>query len=80
MTAPYSGGANTMQLFFDQALVDTLSTTVSPYEKEGTNSTTNASDHVYTDLEQGTTLLTLTGSVAAGYAATFSVHLPIKSA
>jgi hypothetical protein len=75
-----SGGANTMQIFFDQALVDTLSTTVSPYEKEGTNSTTNASDHVYTDLEQGTTLLTLTGSVAAGYAATFSVHLPIKSA
>jgi hypothetical protein len=69
-----------MQLFFDQTLVDTLSTTASPYTNEGTNSTTNASDRVYTDQEQGTTLLTLTGSVTAGYAATFSVHLPIKSA
>jgi protocatechuate 3,4-dioxygenase beta subunit len=74
-----TGGTNTMQIFFDQTLVDTLNTTVSPYEKEGTNPTTNASDHVYTGEEQGTTLLTLTGSVAAGYAATFSVHLPIKS-
>jgi hypothetical protein len=44
-----TSGTNTMQLFFDQTLVDTLSTTASPYTNEGTNSTTNASDRVYTD-------------------------------
>ena len=69
-----------MQVFFDQTLIDTLATSVSPYSEEGTNSTTNASDRVYTDQEEGTTLLTLSGSTTAGYTASFNVHLPIATA
>jgi hypothetical protein len=75
-----TSGSNTMQLFFDPTLIETLSTSVSPYSTKGTNPTTNANDHVYTPEEQGTTLLTLTGSADAGYSATFNVHLPIVSA
>ena len=70
-------GTNTMQLFFDQTLVDTLDTSVSPYSSEGKNPTTNASDHVYTQQEDGTTLMTLSGSTSAGYAATAQAYLPI---
>ena len=72
-----TSGSNTAQLFFDQTLVNTLATTVAPYSTEGTNPTTNASDRVYTTEEKGTTLLTLTGSTAAGYTATFNAYMPI---
>jgi protocatechuate 3,4-dioxygenase beta subunit len=74
-----SGGTNTMQVFFDQTLIDTLATSVSPYSAEGTNPTTNATDRVYADQEDGTTLLTLSGSTTEGYTASFSVALPIKN-
>jgi protocatechuate 3,4-dioxygenase beta subunit len=74
-----NSGTNTMQLFFDQTLIDTLATSVSPYSAEGTNSTTNASDRVYSQEENGTTLLTLTGSNSAGYTTSFNVYLPIAS-
>lgn len=73
-----SGGTNTMQLFFDQTLIDTLDTTVSPYSGEGKNPTTNASDRVYAQQEDGTTLMTLGGSTSAGYTATANIHLPIS--
>jgi protocatechuate 3,4-dioxygenase beta subunit len=72
-----TGGTNTMQLFFDQTLIDTLDTTVSPYSSEGKNSTTNASDRVYSQQEDGTTLMTLGGSASAGYTATANIYLPI---
>jgi protocatechuate 3,4-dioxygenase beta subunit len=72
-----TSGSNTAQLFFDQTLIDTISNSVSPYSTERINPTTNASDHVYTPEEQGTTLLTLTGSTANGYSATFNASLPI---
>jgi protocatechuate 3,4-dioxygenase beta subunit len=72
-------GTNTMQLFFDQTLIDTLATSVSPYSSEGTNPTTNASDRVYSQQEDGTTLMTLTGSTSAGYTASFNIYLPIVS-
>ena len=72
-----TSGSNTMQLFFDQTLVNTIDTTVAPYSSEGTNGTTNASDRVYTQQEAGTTLLTLTGSTSSGYSGTFNVYLPI---
>jgi protocatechuate 3,4-dioxygenase beta subunit len=75
-----NSGTNTMQVFFDQTLIDTLSTSVAPYSAEGQNPTTNASDHVYADQEQATTLLTLTGSNTAGYTATFNAHMPIVTA
>ncbi len=70
-------GTNTMQLFFDQTLIDTLATSISPYSSEGTNPTTNASDRVYSQQEDGTTLMTLTGSTSAGYTASFNIYLPI---
>jgi len=54
-----------------------LATTVSPYSSEGTNPTTNASDRVYSTEEDGTTLMTLSGSTAAGYTATAKAYLPI---
>uniref|UniRef100_UPI0036F2739E Ig-like domain repeat protein n=1 Tax=Granulicella cerasi TaxID=741063 RepID=UPI0036F2739E len=71
------GSTNTAQLFFDQTFVDTLDTTVSPYSSEGKNSVTNAGDSIYTS-EGGTTLLSLSGSASAGYAASFSIYLPLK--
>jgi len=70
-------GTNTMQFFFDQTLIDTLATSVSPYSSEGTNPTTNASDRVYSTEEDGTTLMTLSGSTADGYTATAKAYLPI---
>lgn len=73
-------GSNTMQLFFDQTLIDTLATSVAPYSSEGTNPTTNASDRVYSQQENGTTLMTLTGSTSAGYTASFNIYLPITAA
>jgi hypothetical protein len=72
-----TSGSNTMQVFFSQTLLNTLSTSVSPYSTEGTNPTTNATDRVYSTEEDGTTLLTLTGSMSAGYAATFSAYMPV---
>lgn len=72
-------GSNTMQLFFDQTLIDTLATSVTPYSQEGTDPTTNASDRVYTTEEAGTTLLTLAGSTSAGYTASFKAYMPITS-
>jgi hypothetical protein len=73
-----NSGSNTMQVFFNQTLVDTIDTSVAPYSSEGKNNTTNASDHVYTTEEQGTTLLTLTGSNSAGYTATFNAYMTIS--
>lgn len=75
-----NSGTNTMQLFFDQTLVDTIDTTIFPYSSEGKNTTTNASDRVYSDQENGTTLMTLTGDNTNGYAATFNIYLPITTA
>ena len=72
-----TSGSNTMQIFFNQTLINTLATSVAPYSSEGTNPTTNASDRVYSTEEDGTTLLTLTGSTAAGYSATFNAYMPI---
>ena len=72
-----NSGTNTTQLFFPQTLIDTISTTVAPYSTHGTNSTTNASDHVYTPETLGETLLTLTGDTTNGYTATFKLNLPI---
>ena len=72
-----NSGSNTIQMFFDPTLIDTLSTSVAPYSSEGVNPTTNALDRVYSQEEDGTTLLTMTGSTAAGYSATFHIYLPI---
>ena len=74
-----SSGTNTMQVFFDQTLIDTLASSTTPYSEEGTNPTTNASDRVYSEEEDGTTLLTLSGSTVEGYTASFNIHLPIAS-
>ena len=74
-----SSGSNTVQMFFDQTLLDTLDTSVTPYSSEGKNPTTNASDRVYSQEEDGTTLMSLTGSNTAGYAATAKIYLPITS-
>lgn len=71
-------GSNTAQVFFDQTLIDTINTTISPYSTHGANSTTNASDRVYSTQEDGTTLLTLTGSTADGFTTTFNAFMPIS--
>jgi protocatechuate 3,4-dioxygenase beta subunit len=72
-----SDGSNTTQLFFPQTLIDTLATSVSPYDSEGSNPTTNATDRVYADQVFGTTLLSPSGSTADGYTASISLYLPI---
>lgn len=71
------GSTNTAQLFFDQTFIDSLDTTVSPYSSSGKNSVTNAGDSIYNS-EGGTTLLSLSGSASAGYAASFSIYLPLS--
>jgi protocatechuate 3,4-dioxygenase beta subunit len=74
-----TGGTNTNQLFFPQDVITTISTTISPYSAEGTNPTTNATDHVYAGEVSGETLLTLSGDTSSGYTATFNVNLPVTA-
>ena len=74
-----SDGTNTTQVFFPQALIDTLDTSVAPYSSHGSNSTTNASDRVYSQQTDGETLLTLSGSTSGGYTAAYTVGLPITA-
>jgi protocatechuate 3,4-dioxygenase beta subunit len=74
-----SDGTNTTQLFFTQAVDDTLSTSVAPYSAEGTNPTTNASDHVYSGETDGANVLSLSGDDVAGYTASITIALPITS-
>jgi len=74
-----SDGSNTTQCFFPQTLVDMLAKTVAPYNAEGVNPTTNASDRVYSAQTQGMNELTMIGSVDAGFSATFAIYLPINS-
>jgi protocatechuate 3,4-dioxygenase beta subunit len=74
-----TGGTNTTQLFFPQDVIDTINTTISPYSAEGTNPTTNASDHVYSGETDGANLLTLSGDNTNGYTATIKINLPITA-
>ncbi|MEA2666261.1 MAG: hypothetical protein QOI11_3205 [Candidatus Eremiobacteraeota bacterium] len=72
-----SDGSNTTQLFFPQAVVDALGTSVAPYDTHGVNPTTNASDHVYTPQTKGKTELVLSGAAGSGYVASVAIGLPI---
>ncbi|MFT3692189.1 MAG: hypothetical protein QM831_03545 [Kofleriaceae bacterium] len=74
-----SDGSNTTQVFFPQTLVDTIDTTIAPYASEGKNSTTNASDRVYTDQTQGQNLMSLAGDTTSGYSASFAIYIPIAT-
>jgi protocatechuate 3,4-dioxygenase beta subunit len=74
-----SDGANTTQLFFDQTLIDTLASSVSPYKAEGQNPTTNATDRVYSQQVKGATLLKLVGNSTSGYTAAITITLPITA-
>jgi protocatechuate 3,4-dioxygenase beta subunit len=74
------GGTNTTQLFFPQDVADTLYTTVAPYNSRGTDTTTNANDHVFTGETHGDVLLTLTGDSTNGYAGSCIISLPITAA
>jgi protocatechuate 3,4-dioxygenase beta subunit len=72
-------GTNTTQVFFPQTNINYINSNVASYNSHGTNSTTNANDHVYTPETQGTTLLTLSGDYTSGFTSTFAVYLPITS-
>lgn len=72
-----SDGTNTTQCFFDQTFIDTLATSVAPYDAEGKNPTTNASDRVYSQQEDGANQLALTGDNTNGYTASVTIYLPI---
>jgi protocatechuate 3,4-dioxygenase beta subunit len=74
-----TGGRNTTQLFFPQDVIDTINTTISPYSAEGTNPTTNASDHVYSGEVDGVNLHTLSGDNTNDYTATCKINLPITA-
>ncbi len=78
-TASTSDGTNTTQVFFEQTFVDSLATSVAPYNAEGKNPTTNAGDRVYADQTLGKTQMTLTGDNTSGYAASVTIHLPITT-
>jgi len=75
-----TGETNTTQLCFPQDTINTVNTSIAPYSSHGTNSTTNANDHVYTPETAGTTLLTLSGDTTSGFTATFKINLPIAAA
>ena len=68
-----SGYTFNTQLFFDDTLTNSVYTTY-PYSTRGTRSTLNSADRVYAT-GGNATLLTLTGSNTAGYAATFSIGI-----
>jgi protocatechuate 3,4-dioxygenase beta subunit len=72
-----SDSSNTTQLFFDQDLVDSLATSVAPYSAEHKNSTTNASDHVFSGETNGANVLSLTGDNTNGYTTEITISLPI---
>lgn len=72
-------GSNTTQLFFPQDTLNTIYTTVAPYNTKGTDTTTNASDRVYTQQTHGENETPLVGSAAGGYTASFAIYLPITS-
>lgn len=74
-----SDGTNTTQLFFPQATLDSIYTSVAPYSSKGVDTTTNVADHVYTPETKGATEVALTGDSTSGYAATFAIYLPITS-
>jgi protocatechuate 3,4-dioxygenase beta subunit len=74
-----TGGTNTTQLFFPQDTIDTINTTISPYRAEGTNPTTNATDHVYSGEVEGANVLTLNGDTTSGFTATIKLNLPITA-
>jgi protocatechuate 3,4-dioxygenase beta subunit len=74
-----SDGTNTTQVFFPQSLINTIYTTIAPYSSHGTNSTTNASDHVYTGETDGKMELTVTGDSTNGYTANATIGLPITA-
>ncbi len=76
-TSSPSDGANTTQMFFPQAVVDSLSTSVAPYNAHGINPATNASDRVYTSQTKGKMELVLSGNTGSGYVASASIGLPI---
>ena len=62
--------AFTTQLFFDQALIDAVTTTVAPYSARGKPDTTNAQDNIY----NSTTQLSLaTASSGSGYTAAITL-------
>lgn len=75
-----SDGTNTTQVFFAQALIDTINTTVAPYSSHGSNPTSNESDRVYSEQTEGKMELVLTGDSTAGYSATAIIDLPITAA
>jgi protocatechuate 3,4-dioxygenase beta subunit len=72
-----SDGTNTTQVFFPQAMIDTISTTIAPYDAEGVNPTTNAGDRVYAQQTDSMNELALIGTPATGFTATFAIYLPI---
>jgi protocatechuate 3,4-dioxygenase beta subunit len=74
-----SDGTNTTQVFFDQTFIDSLATSVAPYDTEGTNPTTNAGDRVYAQQTLGEMQMTLTGDNTSGYAASVTIRLPITT-
>lgn len=77
---PASGGATqefTSQLFFDDALSDTIYSTVSPYTTKGANrQVRNSNDNIYGNGGRQL-LLTLTGDAAGGYRGTMDVGMNI---
>jgi protocatechuate 3,4-dioxygenase beta subunit len=75
-----SDGSNTTQLFFAQTFVDRVDTSVAPYNAEGKNTTTNASDHVYSGETNGANQLTLSGDDSTGYVAQATIYIPIAAA
>jgi protocatechuate 3,4-dioxygenase beta subunit len=68
-----TGAAFTTQFFFDDTLTDQVHTQA-PYNTRGTRNTRNSQDNIYAN-GGNQMLLPLTGSNAAGYAATFSMGL-----
>jgi protocatechuate 3,4-dioxygenase beta subunit len=70
-------GSNTTQLFFPQAVINEISTSVAQYRTRGINLRTNESDYVYRSETKGKTELVLSGSSGSGYVGSVSIGLPI---
>jgi len=70
-------GSNTTQLFFEQTLVDELAMSVAPYNAQGKNSLTNATDRVFAEETRGANVLALSGQAQVGYRAAVTIGVPL---
>jgi len=74
-----TGSTNTTQLFFQQAIVNHIGKTVSPYSSKGVNPMKNKDDGIYNQCN-GETTVSLSGSASSSLSGTITLGVPLTAA